>query len=237
MCAPSMTTGPASPVGEVTPRKRSASRCVDQGGGLRDPNGHSDPAWVHTCADVLPPSELVPSPRSRSCCSRLSRVRWRQCLRVLNHGSTVRHQAMGDEPATWLGGLHTRCGLAGDPRWTEACPRVGWPPPLWLALVPLWGQSPCGIPGSAGRKGTRSPGLGGPGLWGGTAVLSEPTCSDCCGLHPLGLGGDPFCRVSLPVCLALLAWVAFWRRHPGGRFWSVLGRCAGAKGGGCHGCS
>ncbi|APD48487.1 apolipoprotein N-acyltransferase [Synechococcus sp. CS-602] len=75
---------------------------------------------------------------------------------------------------------------------------LGWPPLLWLALVPLWGQS-LRDSGARGRKGLGA-GVWAAGLWGGTAVLASHRW--LLWLHPLDWVGIPL-PLSLPVCLAL----------------------------------
>lgn len=66
-----------------------------------------------------------------------------------------------------------------------ALPPLGWPPLLWLALVPLWALGP------------RSA-----ALWGAAAVLISHRW--LLGLHPLDWVGVPL-PLSLPLCLLLLA--------------------------------
>ena len=105
-----------------------------------------------------------------------------------------------------------------------ALPPVGFPPLLWLALVPLWGITAAPV----------SPCLG--ALWGGLAVLISHRW--LLALHPLDWIGVPL-PLSLPLCLLLLGlcaaaggllvalWVLLARRLDSRRLSSALLLCAG----------
>ena len=97
-------------------------------------------------------------------------------------------------PMAVLGG-----GLAG----LSLAP-LGWPPLLWLALVPLWGQvqRESGRPQAPGIPGMGAGGRAA-GLWGAMAVLVSHRW--LLWLHPLDWLGIPL-PLSLPICLAL--WLA-----------------------------
>ncbi|MFM2079700.1 MAG: hypothetical protein RLZZ219_382 [Cyanobacteriota bacterium] len=69
-----------------------------------------------------------------------------------------------------------------------ALPPLGWPPLLWLALVPLWALGPRAA-----------------AVWGGVAVLVSHRW--LLGLHPLDWVGVPL-PLSLPLCLVLLLAIA-----------------------------
>jgi len=74
-----------------------------------------------------------------------------------------------------------------------ALPPLGWPPLLWLALLPLWAVAAAPLPLQAAR---------GAALWGTAAVLVSHRW--LLGLHPLDWIGVP-APLSLPLCALLLA--------------------------------
>ena len=99
-----------------------------------------------------------------------------------------------------MGEVHRRRGvqalgvlLAGCLAGLSLAP-LGWPPLLWLALVPLWQITSLGRPQAAAWRG---------GLWGLAAVLVSHRW--LLALHPLDWVGVPL-ALSLPLCLAL--WLA-----------------------------
>jgi apolipoprotein N-acyltransferase len=83
-----------------------------------------------------------------------------------------------NRPSWWIAAL-TGGLLAG-----LSLPPLGWPPLLWLALVPLWALGPRAA-----------------ALWGAAAVLISHRW--LLGLHPLDWVGVPL-PLSLPLCVALL---------------------------------
>jgi apolipoprotein N-acyltransferase len=90
---------------------------------------------------------------------------------------------------TWSAVAGPFAGLAAG----LALPPLGWPPLLWLALVPLWALAGSPIPAQAARGGF---------LWGAAAVLVSHRW--LLGLHPLDWIGVP-APLSLPLCALLLA--------------------------------
>jgi len=118
-------------------------------------------------------------------------------LAVLNHGQRfgTKPWAMDRQPG-WVVSTPV-AALAGTLAGLSLAP-LGWPPLLWLALVPLWGQS-LRDSGARGRERTRRRRLGG-GPVGGHGCAGEPSLAVVAA--PTRLGGIPL-PLSLPVCLAL----------------------------------
>lgn len=97
----------------------------------------------------------------------------------------------GERHATraWSAAVGPLAGVAAG----LALPPLGWPPLLWLALVPLWALAGSAPPAQAARGGF---------LWGAAAVLVSHRW--LLGLHPLDWIGVPP-PLSLPLCGLLLA--------------------------------